>query len=54
MEKKSISDQIEEVKEAMCNKYCKYSEMEPPEGKGEDWLYTDDESPCQKCPLNDL
>ena len=54
MEKGSISKIIEETKEVMCNEYCKWPCMEIPEGKTEDWLYVDDESPCIKCPLNNL
>jgi len=48
-----IQHEFEEICQEMCDKYCKYPEMEPPEGKGCDWLYEDD-SPCQKCPLNRL
>ena len=50
---KSITQQIEEVKEEMCDKYCKYPEMPIPEGKDEDWLF-DSDSPCNNCPLNKL
>ena len=50
----TISEHIEQVREKMCNEYCKYPQQAPPEGKGEDWLYSDDESPCIMCPLNQL
>ena len=50
----SISEQIEKVKEKMCDSYCKYPCMAPPEGKDEDWLYMDEDSPCNSCPLCDL
>lgn len=49
----TISEQIEKVKEEMCDKYCKYPEMTPPDGKDSDWLY-EDNSPCTRCPLNRL
>lgn len=51
---KSITQQIEDVKNEMCDKYCKYPEKPIPEGKTEDWLWCDDESPCHNCPLNKL
>lgn len=51
---KSVSEILEEVKAEMCNDFCKYTAQEPPEGKDEDWLVNDDESPCGICPLNRL
>lgn len=44
---------IEKTCNKMCDSYCKYPLMDPPEGKNEDWLYEDD-SPCCNCPLNNL
>lgn len=51
---KPISDILEEVREDMCNNYCKYPNMPVPEGKTEDWLFDDEDSPCNDCPLNYL
>jgi len=48
---KSITEIIESVKEDICDKYCKYPCMTPPEGKDEDWLTMDKDSPCNTCPL---
>lgn len=53
-ESKSITEQIEEVCEEICNHYCKYPYEPIPEGKDEDWLCCDPDSPCQSCPLNRL
>ena len=49
---KSITQQIEEVKEEMCDKFCRYPLMPTPAGKDEGWLL--DDSPCNDCPLNRL
>lgn len=46
-ERKTISDILEEVKEQMCDKYCKYSEQ----AKDEEELWNEI---CDKCPLNRL
>ena len=51
---KSITETIEEVKEDMCSHYCRYPFEPIPEGRTEDWLLEDEDSPCQKCPLNRL
>lgn len=45
-----IEEMIEEVKNDVCDKICKYP-ME--EGHSEDWLYKDN-SPCMTCPMNRL
>lgn len=50
----SISECIEQVKTEVCKDYCKYPNMEPPEGKDENWLFEEEESPCLTCPLNQL
>lgn len=50
----SAIDDIKAVKSEMCDKYCKYPEKPIPEGKTEDWLWIDDDSPCINCPLNKL
>lgn len=52
-EPKTISQMLEDIAHEMCDHYCKYSAMEPPEGKDENWLL-DDDSPCQMCPLQRL
>ena len=53
-EAKSITDIIEQVKEDMCDKYCRYTHEPTPEGKDADWLFDDDDFPCKECPLNRL
>ena len=49
----TVREQIEEIIEKICDSYCKYPNMTPPEGKTEDWLF-DDDSPCRNCPLNQM
>lgn len=51
MKEKSITEIIESIKEDICDKYCKYPCMTPPDGKDEDWLTNDQDSPCNTCPL---
>lgn len=51
---KTVTQQIEEICDEICDKYCKYPYEPIPEGKDEDWLTEDPESPCQRCPLNRL
>lgn len=51
---KSITDILDEAKTKMCNQYCRYPFMQAPEGKDEDWLVTDPNSPCMNCPLDML
>lgn len=51
---KSISEQLEEVKNKMCDQYCRFPSMDPPEGKDADWLICDEYSPCNNCSLNQL
>lgn len=51
---KSVATMLQEIAEDMCNNYCKYPHQHIPDGKDEDWLTEDPESPCQKCPLNRL
>ena len=50
-EPRTISLWFEKIKEEMCDKFCKYPEMPTPEGKDDCWLYEDDDSPCNRCPL---
>lgn len=49
-----VTDILEEVIEEMCDKYCHFPSDPIPEGKDEDWLTTDENSPCYTCPLNKL
>ena len=49
----SVIETLEALKESICDSYCKYPCMEPPEGKDENWL-ADADSPCQSCPLMEL
>lgn len=53
-EEKTIPQMLEDIAKEMCDHYCKYSAQEPPEGKDENWLIEDDESPCNTCPMNRL
>lgn len=50
---KTIPQMLEEIAHDICDHYYKYSAMEPPEDKDENWLM-DDDSPCQMCPLQRL
>ena len=50
----AILGSVENMKSAMCDGYCKYPSQEVPEGKTEDWLIEDDDSPCLTCPMNKL
>ena len=50
---KTVEQILEEVREEICDKYCKYPEQTPPEGKDDDWLM-DDDSPCLYCPMSRL
>ena len=52
-EPKTITKMLEDIAQDICDHYCKFTEMEPPEGKDENWLL-DDDSPCQTCPLQKL
>ena len=51
---KTITEQIEDICGEICDNYCKYPNMPIPDGKTEDWLFTDDDSPCVNCPLSRL
>lgn len=51
---KTITQQIEDICTEICDHYCKYPCQPIPDGKDEDWLMTDDDSPCINCPLNRL
>ena len=53
MSEMTINEQLQKMLEQMCDEYCKYPNMTPPEGKDDNWLY-EDGSPCEKCPLNNL
>lgn len=53
-EPKTVTLLFERIKEEMCDKFCKYPLMPTPEGKDDEWLITDDDSPCNNCPLNRL
>lgn len=45
---KSVTDLIEEVREEICNKYCKYYDMD------HELAQDDLEEICKSCPLNKL
>ncbi len=51
---KSITEQFEEIKEEMCDKYCKYPHQVPPEANQVEYLLTSDDSPCLTCPMTRL
>ena len=52
MKQKSISEQIEDVKQEMCDNYCKM----PYRYSANEWeeLLNDNKAPCNECPLNRL
>ena len=49
---KTITKQLEEIFEDFCNNYCKYPVLPIPEGREDNWLSEDEDSPCETCPLN--
>lgn len=48
-EHKTVTDILEEVKQEMCDRYCKY----PTLVNDREELFAED-GPCMKCPLNRL
>ena len=52
--RQSITDLLDDAKTKMCNEYCRYPFMPIPEGKDDDWLAMDPDSPCKNCPLDML
>ena len=48
---KSITEQIEEIKEDICNNYCKYPDTWDEQKEGCELI---DREHCQNCPLNRL
>ena len=52
--RQSITDLLDDAKTKMCNEYCRYPFMPIPEGKDDDWLFMDPDSPCKNCPLDML
>lgn len=48
----SVTKVLEEVKEAMCNDYCRYPREYDPEEHDEVELY--DSDICANCPMNRL
>lgn len=48
---KSITEQIEEIKEDICNNYCKYPDTWDEQKEGCELI---DSEHCQNCPLNRL
>ena len=46
----TITQQLDKVMSDMCDNFCKYPHMTPPEGKDEDWL-SEADSPCSECPM---
>jgi len=51
-QKMTVTTIINKVIEQMCDEYCRFPREPIPEGKGEDWLTEDADSPCNTCPLN--
>lgn len=49
----TITEILENIKEIMCDRYCKYPTTYKLESNG-DFIYDDPESPCNNCPLNYL
>lgn len=57
MEKENIKQEpktVSQIIEDVCNDICRYTYMNPPTGKDDNWLTEDDDSPCNRCPLNRL
>ena len=52
-ERMTICEQLEAMREEICNDYCKYPEMRVPKFLDESWQQQL-EVICEKCPLNDL
>ena len=50
-ENKSVTDMIEEVREKMCNEYCKYPDTWDAEKEG---MELSEIEICDECPLNRL
>ena len=53
-ETKTVTEIIEKAGEDICMHYCKWPDKAAAEGRDEDWLTTDPESPCETCPLRPL
>ena len=53
-EPETITQIIEDVCNDICKDVCRYTYLNPPTGKDDDWLTEDDDSPCNVCPLNRL
>ena len=53
-EPKTVRQIIEDVCNDICKDICRYTYMNPPTGKDDNWLIEDDDSPCNECPLNRL
>ena len=51
MDNKTIQQQLDDIAQDICDNYCKYPNMPIPEGRNENWLINDDDSPCSTCPL---
>ena len=51
MTEKTISEQFEEIKKEMCDKYCKYPNIWDEEAEGCELCESD---VCANCPLNRL
>lgn len=52
--KKTVIKLLEDIASEFCDKYCKYTSAPVPEGKTENWLYEDENSPCNSCPINKM
>lgn len=48
---RTITEQIEEIKDDICNNYCKYPDIYDEETEGCDLSESDH---CRNCPLNRL
>lgn len=48
---KTISQQMEEIAEAICNNYCKYPDLWDEEAEG---CELSESEHCENCPLNRL
>jgi len=51
MNEKTITNQIQEIAEDICNNYCKWPDLWDEEKEGMELM---DSEHCQNCPLNRL
>ena len=53
-EETSVPEILEHIAGMMCDYYCRFPNEPIPEGKDENWLIEDEDSPCNDCPIRFL